>query len=855
MKKIPHYLLITVAFLFTTVFFAQTVSGTIVEAGSNLPLLGATIVEKGTSNGTSSDFDGNFTLKTKASSGEIVISYVGYNSKTIAFSGSTNLNTIELQYSQVGLEEIQIIASIAVDRKTPVAVSTVKAEDIQLKLGNQEFPEILKSTPGVFVTRNGGGFGDGEVTMRGFNSENVAVLINGIPVNDMENGRIFWSNWAGLGNVTSSIQSQRGLGAAKIAVPSVGGTINTITESTDAGKGGFAKFVAGNDGYIQYGAKVSTGLQENGLAVTAYADRTYGDATYADGTNFSAISYFLNVAYKLNDAHKFSFNVFGAKQRHGQRQNLSLINDYRLSERGARYNPDWGYKNGQIVNIEDNFYHKPLASLNHYWKINDNSKLSTSLYGSTGTGGGGGIAGEESSKFSDTDYKLGNFGPVDLDRIVEENIANGGNGASAILRASRNDHVWVGGLSVYNNKLSDYFSLNVGLDYRWYVGEHFREVTDLLGGQYFFSDDDVNNPVRRTQVGDKISYHDKGYHRWIGGFGQLEYDDDNFSAFVAANYNNSRYRREDFFAKLDSDPNQLTDPEDFNGFGGKLGANYRLDDINNIFFNAGYFERVPFLDDVWLNFSNDDVNEGIENQKITSFELGYGLRTEMLAANLNVYHTIWKNKTETVDQGTGEDLIVANLNGLEALHQGVEFDFEFRPLDFLTITGMASFGDWAWNNNITNVGFFDIDRNPVIDEDTGELVTTDIYLEGIPVGRSAQTTSALGLRLNLSKDTSFLVDYNYYDRYYADFDLQGRQTEASLETKPWKVPSYSLTDVVLKHNFEFGSFKASVVGRINNLFNEEFITRADDGSGSLASTALVFFGQGRTFTVSTRINF
>lgn len=841
--------------LYTAVAMSQTViSGTILEMGSNIPLPGANIIEKGTNNGVSTDFDGNFTIKTKATEGEIVIMYIGYNSKTMPFSSDAKLGNIKLEPSQVGLEEVQIIASIAIDRKTPVAVSTIRKEEIQLKLGNQEFPEILKSTPGVFVTRNGGGFGDGEVTMRGFNSENVAVLINGIPVNDMENGRVFWSNWAGLGNVISSVQTQRGLGAAKIAVPSIGGTINTITESTDSEKGGFAKFDVGNDGYTQYGTKISTGLQDNGIAVTAYADRTVGDATYADGTNFSAISYFLNVSYKLNEAHKFAFNVFGAKQRHGQRQNLSLINDYRLSDRGTRYNPDWGFKNGQLTNIEDNFYHKPLASLNHYWKVNDNSTLSTSFYGSTGTGGGGGIAGEESSKFSDSDYKIGNFGPVDLDRIVDENIDNGANGSTAILRASRNDHVWVGILSVFNTKLSDYVDLNVGADYRYYVGEHFQEVTDLLGGQYFFSNDDINNPNRNTTVGDKINYYDKGYHEYIGGFGQVEYDDQDFSAFVAANFNNSRYQREDFFQKLDTDPNQLTDVQSFNGYGGKLGVNYRLDNIQNVFINAGYFERVPFLDDVWLNFSNDDLNEGVDNQKISSFELGYGLRTEQLSANLNVYHTIWKNKTETVDRGTGEDLITANLNGLEALHQGVEFDFEYRPLDFLKVTGMISFGDWTWNNNLTNVGFFDIDRNPALNVD-GTFQTTNIFLKGIPVGRSAQTTSALGLQLKLSNKTTFTFDYNFYDRYYADFDLQSRATVETLETKPWKVPSYFLSDAILKHDFEIGTFNASIVGRIYNLFDEEFINRADDGITSSAADALVFFGQGRTFSISTRINF
>lgn len=854
MKIFKNLLFVALFFVTATVLGQTKITGTIVDE-TNQPLPGASVLEKGTTNGVSTDFDGNFVLNAKSNSGTLVISFIGYKTREITFSSAkSSIGNIKLQEDAGALEEILIIASVAIDRKTPVAKSNISKKEIQLKLGNQEFPEILKSTPGVFVTRNGGGFGDGEITMRGFNSENVAVLINGIPVNDMENGRVFWSNWAGLGSVTSLVQTQRGLGAAKIAVPSIGGTINTITESTEAEKGGFFGFDVGNDGYTRYGAKISTGLLENGFAFTAYADRTVGDATFADGTNFNAISYFFNLSYKVNEEHKLTFNVFGAKQRHGQRQNRSLINDYRTSERGIRYNPDWGYKNGQITNIEDNFYHKPLASLNHYWKINDISSLSTSVYGSTGTGGGGGTAGDELGKFTDNSYRIGNFGPVDVDRIVDENIALGANGSSAILRASRNDHVWLGGLSVFNTELNEDIILNVGVDYRYYVGEHFQEVTDLLGGQYFLEDSDVNNPNRAALVGDKISYHDKGYHTWIGAFAQAEYDKDDFSAFVAANYNNSSYRREDFFAKLDSDPNQLTDAQSYNGFGGKFGANYRIDDVQNVFFNAGYFERVPFLDDVWLNFSNDDLNVGLENQKITSFELGYGVRSEKFAANLNVYHTIWKNKTETADQGRGDDLITANINGLEALHQGVELDFEYKPFKFLKVTGMISLGDWTWNNNVIDVPFFDINRNPVTNSD-GSLRTEDIYLKDIPIGRSAQTTSALGVQFDFTDDTSLSFDVNYYDRYYADFNLQSRGTVETLEVKPWEVPSYILSDVVLRHGFKIGELDASITGRVYNMFNEEFINRADDGQDSNAATAQVFFGQGRTFSISTRINF
>ncbi len=314
MKKFSHFLCIVVLTCFSTFAYAQTtVKGKIIDSDTNSPLPGANIIVKGTTNGATTDFDGEFSLNAASSTGEILISYVGYLSQTIAYSGETDLGTITLMSSNVGLDEIMIIASVAVDRKTPVAVSTIKAEEIAIKLGTQEFPEILKSTPGVYVTRQGGGYGDSRINLRGFSSENVAVMINGVPVNDMENGAVYWSNWAGLGDVTSSMQVQRGLGASKVAVASVGGTINIITKTTDAEQGGKFGASVANDGYLKYGMTYSTGLSDKGFAATVSAAKITGDG-YVDGTEFSGYNYFLSLSQQINDKHRLSFTAFGSQQ-------------------------------------------------------------------------------------------------------------------------------------------------------------------------------------------------------------------------------------------------------------------------------------------------------------------------------------------------------------------------------------------------------------------------------------------------------------------------------------------------------------------------------------------------------------
>lgn len=826
----------------TSVIFAQTkLTGKVVDE-TNQPLPGATVVLQGTQAGASTDFDGNFTFETSSTNGTILVSFVGYETKSFTFNGNKNFGTIALKPSAESLDEIVITAtSFAVDRKTPVAVSTVKADVIENKLGSQEFPEILKSTPGVYATKSGGGFGDGRLNLRGFNSENVAVLINGVPVNDMENGRVYWSNWAGLSDVTSAMQVQRGLGAIKVAVPAIGGTVNILSKTTDIEKGGSINTSVGNDGYQKYGATVSTGLLDNGFAATVSASKTKGDG-YIDGTQFEGYNYFVNISKQLGDDHKLSLTSFGAPQRHGQRQNQSLISRYRDAESGIKFNPDWGLRDGNVVNVEDNFYHKSQTSLNHYWTINEKSDLSTALYASWGSGGGGGTAGDASlfqQRIGGDDQ------PIDIDNIVDINRANGSLGAAAYLRASRNDHSWFGMLSTYKTELNDNLSFVAGLDLRTYVGEHFREVTDLLGADYALGTSDVNNPNKALQVGDKMSYNNDGEVGWQGLFAQLEYDNEDIAGFVSAAYSNTSYRRVDYFQYLDSDPLRETDKYNFAGYMIKGGANYNLSDQHNVFANIGYFEKAPGFDAVFPNFNNEEINDQAENQKIFSAELGYGFRGESFAANVNIYRTEWKDRTLSRSfQNPDGTLGFANLQGVNALHQGIEVDFTYRPNDKFSAYGMLSIGDWAWSNNIENVN--------ILDEDQNVVQTVNLVIDGLKVSDAAQTTAALGFDYEVLDKTNFTVDFNYFADLFASYDPVSRSTAGP---QAWEAPDYTTFDMSIRHSFKIGDLDTTLIGRMNNVFDTQYIADARDGAGSIDETVLVWYGFGRTFNISARINF
>ena len=400
MRKFLHlFSLMTALMLFgaTSAIAQSVVTGKVVDE-NNTPLVGAAIVVPGTSDGTNSNTDGTFTLKTSSNAHSVEISFVGYQALVKEFKGQGNikLGIINMQPDAIAMQDVIISQSMAVQRKTPVAVSSVSAADIDYKLGTQEFPEILKSTPGTYATKSGGGYGDSQIRLRGFSTENIAIMVNGVPMNDMEGGKVYWSNWAGLSDVTRSMQVQRGLGASKISAPSVGGSINIVTNTIDAQRGGTASIGMGNDGLYNVSFSVSSGLTKSGWAMTVMGAKRWANG-YVQGTDYTAYNWFVNISKRINDRHQLSLTAFGSPQEHYQRSNMDgltiagwqQVNNYMKGKSPYRYNPTYGFgKNGERKSSSYNEYHKPQISLNHQWQIDHKSSLSTAVYMSIGRGSG-----------------------------------------------------------------------------------------------------------------------------------------------------------------------------------------------------------------------------------------------------------------------------------------------------------------------------------------------------------------------------------------------------------------------------------------------------------------------------------
>lgn len=902
-NHLKHFLMLAVLTIcFTATAVAQgTVKGKVVDAENNEPLIGATVSVSGTTLGTVTDIDGNFVLKVTSSKATLEFKYLGYQDKTMKLTqkGDVDLGTIGMGVDAHTLGDVIITSSIAVQRKTPVAVSTVAPDFLEEKIGTQELPEILKSTPGVFATKGGGGYGDSKLNIRGFQGPNVAVMINGISMNDMEWGGVYWSNWTSLMDVARSMQSQRGLGAAKVSSPSVGGSINIVTRTTDAKKGGFVSYGITNDGGNRLLFSVSTGMTKTGWAMTLLAGKKWGDG-YIQGTDYEDYNYFLNISKRLNDAHTLSFTALGATQEHYQRSNYDgltiegwqQVKNYMKGKSEYRYNPTYGFgKNGERKSSAFNHYHKPHLSLNHQWQINEKSSLSTSLYASLGMGGGykgmGYTSDYANRWYGSSNGVLNTYyrnadGTFAYDQIQDLNEQSE-TGSLMAMADNKNSHNWYGLLSNYSTRIGEYIDFYGGLDVRYYKGIHKAELNDLYNGKYFVdryradvdpalnsAASDPNWVNQKLSVGDVVYRNYDGYVMSEGIFAQAEYNRDKLSAFVAGSVSNRGYWRVDRFYYDKAHEKSKT--VNFWEYTAKLGANYNLDEHHNVFFNTGIISRAPFFSGgAFLSSQvSHATNPNAINEKVFSAELGYGYRSRMLTVNFNAYYTKWLDKTmtRTLDLKDGDHIVdrfSINMEGVNARHMGAEVDLIFKPYRWVDITAMFSYGDWQWDSNAT--GYWYNEAGQPVSDNKGTIASgiqaadhakSSINLKGVKVGGSAQTTAAFGANFLVNKDIRVGLDYNLYGRNYADFSFSGSDLAMNGETKfatPWKAPSGGQFDLNASYKFKIGSCNASLIGNVNNLFDQDYIIDSYNGDGTWQGAYRVFYAFGRTYSVKLKVSF
>ncbi len=675
-----------------------------------------------------------------------------------------------------------------------------------------------------------------------------------------------------MSDVANAVQVQRGLGSSKLAISSVGGTVNIVSRAAGRKEGGFARFMTGNDSYFKGTLSYDSGLKGK-WAYSFMFDHWQAHRKYSDGTAGQGQNYFIGIGFVPNDKHSLNFLLTGAPQWHDQNFSKSL-EDY--EQYGKRYNNNSGFLDGERFTIRRNYYHKPIVNLNWDWTISDRTNLSSVAYASFGRGGGTGPAGSSRNLIRD------NNGEIDFNAIIDNNIESAENGigsygsGSLARRMSVNNHNWYGFLTNLESAVSDNFTFNLGLDTRLYKGSHWYQMNNLLGLQgyadnfgygdqrdsdYVINETFEANPwaalFNSADESQRFNYDYSEFINYIGGFGQAEYKSDNFSAFVQGAVSTQSYQREGRA--------QGTEVEGVNGLGksekiSKLGYNvkggmgYSFIENNTIFANAGYYSRQPFLDNVFDDIRNSNyILEGeneIDNEEILGVEVGYRLRAGAFSLDLNGYYTSWGNRflqggfiegnpdsTDPVEQVDR----FQRFTDITQVHKGFEFEGKYRYSSVFMLRAFGSIGNWKYDGETP----FQTRNN----ETNATLEEGSVDLSGTKVGNAPQTSFGFGFKYNIIGGLSVDADYNIYTDLYGFVD-SGDVVDASLAGEVYqaeRLPAYSVLDAGITYKFDFGGNDFTIRANCYNATNEAYLSQKDSFG--------YYYGNGRTWNASIRYDF
>jgi outer membrane receptor protein involved in Fe transport len=820
-----------------------------------------------------------------------------------------------LSLEAIALDALEVFASTAQEKVTPVAYSEVTKVELQNQLGSRDLPLILNTSPSVYSTVQGGGAGDARINVRGFSQRNTAVMINGVPVNDMENGWVYWSNWSGIGDATRSVQLQRGLSAVNLATPSIGGTLNIITDPSKMDAGFSWKQEFGNGGFLKETLVASTGnigrFSAMASVVRKTADGLIGGGAVesdglADGINSTWTDewgYYFASAFQINPNNRLELYAVGAPQRHGQ--NLYKLNIGTISQEFAEGLDDydsaalsdfpqadrkWGpnvnsvsssYTGKQytssgpgngtfdrydedFLNERENYFHKPQVNLNWYSSFGNGLSLSTVGYYSGGRGGGTGTYG---SLVWDYQYTQ-RF--ADWDGTIQRNIDNGAGGSRGILRNSVNNQDTWGVISKLTKEYDNGWTASFGADWRTATIEHYREVRDLLGGSFYndcfrgCSSDFWSAAEEDRGLGDKINYFNENTVDWLGGYVQANRETADGAFWAMAGLSQISYSFVDFFRDRDDDgnPDEL-DSGNISGYQLKGGITRNVTDEFTLFGNVGYVSKVPIFDGVIDD--NDGVkNPDPKNEKFTSFELGLRYRGigNGVSADLNLYNTTWRDRTfnyfvRNLNPTSEEPDGLVNLLGVDARHMGIEGSLAYAPNDLVRFDVAASVGNWKYLEDVSGT------YKP--DDQSSETETLDFYIKDLKVADAPQTQIAYAVSLFPAPGLYLRAQGKTFARHWAAFEPFSRQDDPGDERiQSWQAPGYTVFDLHAAYSLgeilpSAGDLRLFV--NVYNLFDELYIQDATDNSrfngfdgDHDADDAEVFFGFPRTVNLGFQVS-
>lgn len=799
------------------------VKGIVINGDSEQPLQGVSVKVNNSNISSITNSTGKFTLQGLTNGRQIVVvSLIGYKTQNfpVQMSGKT-----------FDLGTIMMFEDISEDQD----LSTITITDDELNDDTSAADNIsglLQASRDIYLRTAAFEWSSSFYRVRGLDSENGKVLINGIEMNKLYNGRPQWSNWGGLNDVLRNQEFSNGLAPSNYTFGGVLGSTNITTRASEYRKGTRISYASSNRSYVhRIMGTYSSGLMDNGWAITVSGSRRAGNEGFIDGTFYDANSIFASVEKRISNNHSLNFSVIAAENERGKSSpNTQEVYDLK----GIKYNPYWGYQNGKMRNSRVRRIYEPILMLNHYWDISENTSLTTNVsyqFGEIGNSRisyngarldnsglpvGGGSNPDPTYYQNLPSYALRNGtgneyallqnflndGQLNWDELIRQNLSGSeSTNSKYILYEDRNDDKQFTINSILSTQLNDNITLNGKIQYTQLRSENFAEVLDLLGGQAFLDVDtfgatfdekqsDLRNPNRLVDVGDRFGYNYKLNSNIYNAFAQAQFKYNKVDFFIAGDISRTSHQREGLYQNGTFANNSFGKSEklEFTNFGVKAGATYKVSGRHLLDFNGGYISKAPSLRNSFSNArENNQTVRNLTSEKIMSFDASYILRSPILQAKVTGYLTDIKDATEIsffFADGIGGDntaFVQEVLTGVDKRHFGVELGLEAQVTSTIKLKGAANIGQYTYNNNPTV--YLTADRNnPNNPNSEFFLDPTTAYLKNYKVAAGPQKAYSIGFEYRDPDYWWFGATANFLDDTFVDIAPLKRTDNFALDS-------------------------------------------------------------------------
>ncbi|ABQ04201.1 carboxypeptidase-like regulatory domain-containing protein [Flavobacterium johnsoniae] len=828
---VKKYAVFLILWSFNLAFAQQeiTVTGIVIDARTQNPLENVVVTIQNTAVMQLTSKKGKFELHVFPTKEKLLLlRSQGYKDLLLKlqYNSGENINLGILQLEDTYTDEV------------PAALITLSDNDFSDDNSSSEMTSgLLQSSRDAFMQASAFNWGQARFRMRGLDSENGTMMLNGMTMNKIYDGRPQWNNWGGLNNVLRNQEFSVGNAASNYTFGGVLGTQQIFTQASLYRKGTQLTFSGSNASYtLRAIGTYASGMSTSGWAYVVSAGKRWADEGYFEGTNFDADSFFMTVEKKLNSKHSINFTGFYTPNSRGK--NSPNTNEV-TALMGEKYNSYWGFQNGKRRNARVKKVEEPLFMLNHYFKIDEKTKLNSGVMYQFGKVGNSNIDYQNADSPDPVYYRKmpsyfsslygkdkgefsGDFTPdyenadksrttflansqIDWNAMYLANQKSGQNGyepsqSHYVLYEDRTDDKTFAVNSNLNTQLTPNISFDGGVMYRNLKSHNFQYLLDLLGGKYFedidpfykgdLSQSDLQNPNRQVKEGDIYGYNYNFSANTIDVFTQFKFSYNKTEFYLAQSYSMSNYQREGLYQNGLYPTASLGKSEkvNFENFGFKGGFVYKVSGKQWLFFNAAHLTRAPSLRNTFANSRlNNNVVNGIESENVTSAEANYVYSSPKLKLRLTAYYTLIKNSSKTsffyaegiFDNGAGYDptdaFVSQTLTKLDKKNTGAELSFEYQITSTLKSTLSAAYGNYIYNSN-PNVSITN-DANASKD---GVQTTFDFgkaYLKNYKQSGTPQNALSLGLEYRDPKFWWIGTNINYLTDNYIDVSPISRTSQ------------------------------------------------------------------------------